>query len=337
METLRGCLIGCGYFGRIQLDGWRRVTGARMVAVCDVDAARAGAGAAEFDLREYGDIETMLDHERPDFVDIATRPAAHLPLVELAAARRIPVLCQKPLANTWAEAVAICETARRAGIRLMVNENWRWQPWYRRMRDLLDRQALGRLVFYWFHCRRRDGWGERPYPNQPYFKEMPRLLVLETLVHFLDTARFLFGEIEEIYCQVERVNPVIAGEDLAVMVLRHQGGLRGVIDGHRFAEPEQENGQAMCEARLEGLDGVLRLRGQGDLWLGSEKLFDPIGIPGYKGDSCRATQQHFVDCLLSGVPFESEGEDYLRRTFRAVEACYQSAAENRPIRMTNGI
>jgi predicted dehydrogenase len=93
----------------------------------------------------------------------------------------------------------------------------------------------------------------------------------------------------------------------------------------------------MCEARLEGLDGVLRLRGQGDLWLGSEKLFDPIGIPGYKGDSCRATQQHFVDCLLSGVPFESEGEDYLRRTFRAVEACYQSAAENRPIRMTNGI
>lgn len=192
-------------------------------------------------------------------------------------------------------------------------------------------------MFYRFHTRRRDGGGAKPYPNQPYFKEMPRLLVLETLVHFLDTARFLFGDIEEIYCQTERVNPVIVGEDLAVMVLRHQGGLRGVIDGHRFAEPAEEGGQAMCDARVEGLQGVMSLGGNGDLWWGKERVFDPTGIPGYKGDSCRATQQHFVDCLASGAPFESEGEDYFRHTVAAVEAAYRSAAENQPIRMTNSL
>ena len=337
MEMRKGCLIGCGYFGRIQLDGWRRVAGARIEALCDVDRTKAYVAAAEFGASDYGDVEQMLEEKRPDFVDIATRPASHLPLVRLAAARGMPVLCQKPMASTWEEAVEIAETAKRAGIRLMINENWRWQPWYRRMRELLDRQALGRLVYYRFHVRRRDGWGEKPYPNQPYFKEMPRLLVLETLVHFLDTARFLFGEMEEVYCQTERVNPVIGGEDMAVIMLRHRSGLRGVIDGHRFAETEQEGGQAMCDARVEGLEGVLSLRGHGDLWLGSERVFDPTGIPGYKGDSCRATQQHFVDCLVSGAPFESEGEDYLRHTVAAVEAAYRSAAENRPVRMTNGI
>ncbi len=337
MRALRGGLIGCGYFGRIQLDGWRRVTGGRIEAVCDADPEKARAAAAEFGARAYADAAEMLERERPDFVDITTRPGTHPALVKLAAGRGLPVLCQKPMADTWEEAVEMAETARRAGIRLMIHENWRWQPWYRRMRERLDRGAVGKLVFYWFHMRSRDGWGERPYPRQPYFAEMPRLLVLETLVHFLDTARFLFGEIEEIYCQTGRVNPVIAGEDLAVMVLRHRSGLRGVIDGHRFAETEDEGGQAMCDARVEGVENVLRLRGNGDLWLGTERVFDAAGFPGYKGDSCRAAQQHFVDCLAAGTPFESEGEDYLRHTVAAVEAAYRSAAENRPVRMTNGL
>ncbi len=277
---LKGCLVG-GYFGRIQLDGWRRVNNARIEALCDIDVARAQACANEFGVRPYTDVAAMLERERPDFLDIVTRPAIHLPLVRLAAEKGVAVLCQKPMAETWADAVEIATVAKRAGIRLMMNENWRWQPWYRHVRQLLDEGAIGRPMFYRFHHRRRDGLGDSPYPHQPYFKDMPRLLIFETLVHFLDTARFLFGEIEEIFCRTARVNPVIAGEDLAVMVLRHASGLPGVIDGHRFSEPEQE-GPAMCDARIEGLHGVLRLRGAGDVWLGPERVFDPSGIPGYK-------------------------------------------------------
>jgi len=329
MRILRGCLIGCGYFGRIQLDGWQRVKGGGIGAVCDADFDRAEAAARDFGACPYGDAAEMLDRERPDFVDIATRPATHLPLVRLAAERGTAALCQKPMAETWAEALEIARVAADAGIRLMLNENWRWQPWYRRIRELLDRQAVGKPIFYRFHARRRDGLGDAPYPNQPYFKEMPRLLVIETLVHFLDTARFLFGEMERIYCQIERINPVIAGEDLAVMIIRHQSGLQGVIDGHRFADPETE-GPAMCDARIEGLDNVLAVRGSGEVWLGTERVFDPTGIPGYKGDSCRATQQHFVECLDSGEPFETGLERYLG-TVAAVEAAYLSAARNQPV------
>jgi len=333
MRTLRGCLVGCGYFGPIQLDGWRRVSGARIEAVCDAEASRAQACGAEFGARVYSQMETMLDQERPDFLHIVTRPSGHLPLLRLAAGRGVAALCQKPMADTWGEALEMVAAAGRGGIRLMMDENWRWQPWYRHLRRLLDQKAIGEVIYYRFHHRRRDGLGETPYPHQPYFKVMPRLLIFETLVHFLDTTRFLFGEIEQIFCQTRRISSVIAGEDLAVMLLRHQGGLAGVIDGHRFSEPDRE-GPAMCDARIEGLDGVLSLRGSGELWMGSERVFDPAGLPGYKGDSCRATQQHFVDCLLSGEPFETGGEEYLR-TLGVVEAAYRSAAENRPVHPAN--
>ena len=331
MRTLRGALAGCGYFGKIQLDGWRRVTGAHIEALCDLDPARLADCAAEFGARPYDDLDKLLDTERPDFLDLVTRPATHLRLIRFAASRGLAVLCQKPMAETWSDCLEIAAVARRSGLRLMMNENWRWQPWYRRLRELLDAGAIGRTIFYRFDARRRDGLGPAPYPNQPYFKDMPRLVVFEFLVHYLDTARFLFGPIDEIYCRLERVNPAIAGEDLAVMLVRHASGLTGVIDGHRFSDPDPD-GPAMSDARFEGLDGVLSLRATGELFLGAERVFDPTGLPGYKGDSCRATQQHFIDCLLADAPFETGPDEYLQ-TVAAVEAAYLSASENRPVRL----
>jgi predicted dehydrogenase len=273
----------------------------------------------------------MIARERPSFLDIVTGAEMHLPMVRLAAEHGIAALCQKPMANTWDEAVAIAAVARAAGIRLMMNENWRWQPWYRHMYGLVTQGRIGQPVFYRFHMRRRDGIGEAPYEGQSYMKDLPRLVLLNVLVHFFDTARFLFGDIDEVDCQTQRINPVIAGEDLAVSIVRHESGLRGTIDGHRFAEPEQ-GGSAMCDCRIEGLDNVLTLREQDNVYLGSEKVFSAAGIPGYKGDSCRAAQQHFVDCLRSGTAFETEADQYLR-SVACVEAAYRSAATNRPVRV----
>ncbi len=327
---LKGVTIGCGFFSRIQMQGWQRVNGARIVAACDLDRSKAEQFGRDFGLRPYVDAAEMLDAEQPDFVDIATRPATHLALVELAAGRGLPVLCQKPMAETWEEGRAIAKVARAAGLRLMLNENWRWQAWYRKIRELLTAGRIGRPFFYQMQTRNRDGLGENPYPNQPYFAEMPRLLVIETLVHHIDTARFLLGEIEEVYCQTGKLNPRIRAEDFAMIVLRHASGVRGLIDGNRASEPD-EAGPAMEASRFEGLEGVIRLRPSGEVWLGSERVFSASGIPGYRGDSCRATQQHFVDCLVSGEPFETEASDYLRKTVAVVEACYRSAGENRPV------
>src|SRR5687767_15113856 len=123
----KGAIVGCGYFGQIHLEAWRRMPEADLPAACDVDLEKARASAP----RAYSSVEEMLDVEKPDFLDIATRPESHLPLVRIAAERGIPVICQKPMAPSWTEALALVQTAEAAGIRLMIHENWRWQPWFR--------------------------------------------------------------------------------------------------------------------------------------------------------------------------------------------------------------
>jgi predicted dehydrogenase len=327
---LKGVTAGCGFFSRIQMESWKRVRGAEIAAACDLDPAKRESFTKDFGLRAYADAAEMLDVEKPDFLDIATRPASHLPLVREAAKRGIAVLCQKPAAETWQEACEIARTARQAGIRCMINENWRWQAWYRRIHELLGAGRAGKLFYYHIATRNQDGLGQAPYPNQPYFAQMPRLLVFETVVHHIDTARFLLGEIEEVYCQTQRWNPVIQAEDFAILVLRHANGIRGVIDANRLSPPD-EAGPAMEVSRFEGFDNVIRLFHSGDVLLGDRKEFSAEGMPGYRGDSCRATQQHFADCLASGKEFETEAADYLRKTLAVVEACYRSAAENRPV------
>ena len=330
---LKGVTVGCGFFGRIQMESWKRVEGSEIVAACDLDAERLQSFTADFDLKGYSDADEMLDAEKPDFLDIATRPAGHLPLVKKAAKRGIATICQKPMADTWEEAVRIAKTAQRRGIRLMLNENWRWQAWYRHTKSLLDEGRIGRPFYYHIATRQRDGVGDKPFANQPYFKDMPRFLIVEVLVHHIDTARFLFGDIDEVFCQTETLNPVMRAADFAMITLRHTSGVRGFIDGNRVVEPD-EPGPAMETVRIEGLDNKIRLLHSGDVLLGDERTFSADGVSGYRGDSCRATQQHFVDCLTSGKEFESEATDYLRKTVAAVEACYISADEHRPVRIS---
>jgi len=324
IATLRGGIVGCGFFAQFHIEAWRRTPGVELAAAADPDLARACQAAP----RAYSTAEEMFESERLDFVDIATRPDSHLPLVRLAAGRKIPVICQKPMAPTWADAVAMVDAAESAGIPLMIHENWRWQPWYRAAKGMLDRGEIGRPITYWFRTRRNDGAGPAPYSLQPYFAAMPRLLIYETLVHHIDTARFLFGDLVSIYAQTRRRNPVIAGEDQALLTLTH-AGICGIVDGHRFLDPEPD-GPAMGEACIEGESGVLRILSTGDIFRGSDKIWTNDVREGYRGDSVRATLQHFIDGLRSGGPFESAGSEYLK-TFRAVEAAYESVAERRAI------
>jgi D-apiose dehydrogenase len=325
---MRGALIGCGYFGQIQLEAWRRMSGVEIVAACDPVVEKAQSTA----LRAYDDVEKMLDSESLDFVDIATRPDTHVALIAAAIRRRLPVICQKPMAPSLEDAAQIVKLAKDSGVRVMIHENWRWQPWYREAKRRIEAGDIGQPTTYYFRHRQRDGLGPNPYPNQPYFKEMPRLLMYETLVHYIDTARFFFGEIEGVYARTRRQNPVIKAEDGATIVLEHPG-VTGTISGNRYLNPEKP-GPAMGEAFLEGDESWIRIMANGDLSLGGELVWQWPATEGYKGDSVKATQQHFVECLGSGQPFESEVDEYMP-TFAAVEAAYRSAESGVRVRTSS--
>jgi D-apiose dehydrogenase len=333
---LRGVGVGAGYFSHFQYEAWQRIPEVEIVALANRELDRGREVAAKYGISrtyDWSELDTMLEREKPDFIDIITPPETHLHAVRLAAQRRIAVICQKPLAPTLEEAAAVVETTRRAGVRFMVHENWRWQPWYREMRRQLDAGTLGELFSISVRMRTGDGWPADAYlARQPFFRTYPRLLVYETAVHFLDTFRFLGGEIESVYARLQKRNPVIAGEDAGQIVCGFRSGATAVFDSSRYNETEAADPRyTFGTVRLDGSKGHLELDAEGNLRL---KL---LGQPAreieyvrdrrrFGGDCVYATQRHFVDCMLSGREFESTGDDYLK-TVALVEACYRSAAE----------
>lgn len=333
---MRGVLIGAGFFAGFHAEAWRRTPGAALVGVADLDAARARAFAERHGVAESSDdVEDLLHRLRPDFVDLATRPDVRLPIVALAARLQIPVLCQKPLADTWQQARRLVGLCEEAGTRLIVHENWRFQPWFRECARLVQDGAVGQPLVVSFRMRTGDGRGEQPYAVQPYFRTMKRFLIHETCVHFIDTFRFLMGEIVEVSCRVARFNPRITGEDATWIHLCFSSGARGHIDANRLTGPHPAP-VAFGETRIEGESGTLRIDGEGRIWIGGaggapESLHSwSAPAEGYKGDSVRAFQEHAIAALRGGAPAETEGNDYLN-SVAAVFACYRSAEENRVV------
>jgi len=341
MNALRGLCVGAGYFANFHLDAWKRIPGAEIVALCDKDQARLREASGEFQIDQtFSSLEEALDNTTVDFVDIITPPASHLELVQIAAQRGLPVICQKPLAPDLATAQEIVRTAEEAGIRFMVHENFRFQPWHREVKQLIESGAIGSKQ-HSIHCRTRmgDGWGDDAYlGRQPYFREMPRFLVQETGVHFIDTFRYLVGEIVEVYCLSHQYNEVIQGEDSVQLSVRFSGGATGFWDANRYNESLSENPRYTFGAfQIEGNEGTIWVAEDGSITL---KRLGELPAPhdyehqqiGFAGDCVKATQQHFIDCLRDGSSFETNGLDYLIN-LNVVEATYLSAAQNRPVRI----
>jgi predicted dehydrogenase len=339
-HTLRGVGIGAGYFSHYHYAAWSRIPQIAITALHDRDRAKAEGVAAQYKIPHvYASVEEMLDREQPDFVDIITPPPTHLAFVRAAADRGIHVICQKPLAPTYAECVALVEVTRNAGVRLMVHENFRWQPWHREIKRLLDDNVLGEPFSLYFRSRPGDGWAEDAYlARQPFFRDYPRLLLYETGIHFIDTFRYLLGEVESVYARLRRLNPVIRGEDSGHVVLGFASGATAIWDANRYNENEARDPRlTFGEMRLDGSKGHVELDNDGALTI------KPLGQPSYRhaypcerrgfgGDCVYALQRHFVDCMLDGAPFAVAPEDYLK-SVQVMEACYASAAAGEVIRL----
>ncbi|HEX4273366.1 MAG TPA: Gfo/Idh/MocA family oxidoreductase [Rhizomicrobium sp.] len=333
MKRFRGVAVGTGYFSQYHFDAWRRCEGAEITAIAGLDAAQAQATAARYGIaRVYGDVAEMLGREKPDFIDIITPPATHNALVTLAAEHGVNILCQKALAPTLEEARGLVEIAARADVRLMVHDNFRFQPWHRETRRLLDLGIIGALQSISCRTRLGDGWGQDAYlTRQPYFRDMPQFLVFETGVHFIDVYRYLGGEIVSVFARLRRLNPAIKGEDCGVVLFDFASGASGSWDADRYheslaADPRYTFGEFL----LEGERGALRIDSQGGIelhLLGSAPVqhdYAPSRY-GFAGDSVAATFAHFIARLADGAPFETSGADYLR-TLAVQDAVYASAA-----------
>jgi predicted dehydrogenase len=238
------------------------------------------------------------------------------------AERGLAIICQKPMAPDWATACRMVELSERHGVRFMIHDNWRWQSWYRAAGAMIARGDVGTPLNYGFRCQVSHGTGDEPYPKQAYFRQLERFLIDEVLVHHIDTARFLFGDISSIYAEGARRNPRMAGEDHAILVLRHANGAMGAVEGHAFVK--DSSSPTLDEAIFEGELGTIRVSSLGEIWFREQRIWTDNQERGYRGDSVYGCQAHFIDCLKSGRQFESEAREYLEKTFAAVEGAYSS-------------
>jgi predicted dehydrogenase len=326
---LRGGMIGCGFFAANHLNAWAGVEGAEIVALCDRDPGRLAAAAQRFAVgRSYADAAEMLATERLDFVDIATTVPTHRPLVELAAGAGVHMICQKPFADGMADARAMVAAAAAAGRTLMVHENFRWQSAIRRARA--EMAAIGRP--FWGRVSFRSGFDV--YAAQPYLATDARFIIQDLGIHCLDVARFLFGDVATLAAATQRVNPRIRGEDVATMLLVHEGGATSVVDcSYASRLPRETFPETLLE--IEGETGSLRLDPGYRLTVhaaGETRVIDaappllPWAEPPWHNiqESVFAIQEHFVDCLRDGRSPETSGKDNLA-TLALVYAAYDSA------------
>ncbi len=336
-DPVRVTAIGSGYFSQFHYDGWARMDNVQIVGMCARDREAAQALAGRYGVPAiYDDLDEMLDETRPDLLDIITPPQTHADFVKAAMDRGIHAICQKPFCPTLEEAHQAIACAKQAGKLLVVHENFRFQPWYRQIKAMLDEGALGDVYSVSFRMRPGDGQGPEAYlSRQPYFQEMPRFLVHETAIHFIDTFRYLFGDVSSVLADLRRLNPVIAGEDAGVILFRFASGVRGVYDGNRLADHIAQNRRfTMGDMLIDGSAGTLRLDGNGGLWLRAhgDNEEKPVEYDwsdrGFAGDCVYKTNRHVIEHLVKGTPLENTAAEYLTN-LKIEDAVYRSSEERR--------
>ena len=335
MSDLRGAIIGCGFFARNHLNAWNDVVGAGLVAVCDLDLAKAEAAAALTGAKPYTDAGAMLAAERLDFVDIATTMESHEALMALAADHKIAAICQKPFAPDLAAVRRILARADASGRPIMVHENFRFQTPLIAAQKVVASGAIGKPFFA--HISWRTGYDV--VAGQPYLAETKRFIILDLGIHVLDIARFIMGEVREIYARTQRTMPVAIGESQATMLLEHtDGALSEVVCTYTNRIEPDPFPQTLIE--VDGEAGSLRLLRDYRLEIhrpGEVEVREvPPGRPSWADprwalaqESVLTTQQHWVDCLREGREPMTSGRDNLK-TFALVEAAYASAASGQP-------
>lgn len=348
----KGVMVGAGYWSGVQLDAWAKVANVEIIALADQQKDRLDPTAAKYGIsRSYLDAMEMIEKEEFDFLDICTRPYSHLPLVKAGTEKGVPVICQKPLGETLEQAKEIVELCRAAGVRFMVNENVRWQPWFLKVKELLDNGSIGQpfsaIIQTAPPLTRPQGL---QLSQQPYFETMEKLITYELSVHFLDTCRFLFGEASSIYSKLHRVAD-IAGDDVSISILdfRPEGPITIVkntwaavpIKGLEItADKAAWNGEFWGGIIVQGTDGTVMVRPEGVVELYQDGDIANWPYPDLTQrwqfpedalwESLYLTQKHFIDCLASGKPFVTSGEETLK-TMALVYGAYQSSETGMPV------
>ena len=259
-------LVGYQFMGKAHSNAYRQVAAffpqleavPVMKAICGRNEEAVKAAAKQFGWESYEtSYEALVKREDIDLVDVCVPGNMHAPITIAAVEAGKHVLCEKPLANTLAEAQQMLAAAEKAGVVHMLCHNYRRAPAVQLAKRLIDEGALGRI--YHFRGTYLQDWIVDP--------EFPLVWRLRKEIagsgvhgdlnaHLIDLARFLVGEIAEVCGMMEtfiKERPQLAAiddrlggtaaaergevtvDDAAAFLARFENGALGTFESTRFA------------------------------------------------------------------------------------------------------
>lgn len=343
MKTKKFAILGCGFWSQFQLGGWQEIEGNECVALFNRTLSRAKDLGKRFGVHKYYDnAEELLRNEELDFIDIITNVETHEEYTTLGAKYGVDVICQKPMTDSLESAKRMMQVTKEAGIRFYVHENYRWQPQFRRVKQILDSGVIGKP----FRCVTEFNTAFPVFETQPFLAELEQFALTDQGSHQFDVLRYLFGEATSIYTQIQTVNPTITGEDVATSILRMNSGVV-CIQQISFSSPLEKEIFPQTLLRIEGEKGSIRLDADFKLYIttpeGTNK--EKVSMKVYPWQTERLVPEpesivninkNILDDMLGKGKAENTGNDNFE-TVKLVWAAYESANQNQVIQMNSFI
>ncbi|NKQ36452.1 MAG: Gfo/Idh/MocA family oxidoreductase [Chloroflexi bacterium] len=324
-------IAGTGFMGSTHAAAWA-ATDAEIVGFVTKDTVTGPKLAAQYQARIYPDLPAMLADV--DVVDICTPTHLHEEMVLTAAAAKKDILCEKPLARTLEQGRNMLTAVAEAGVKFMVAHVVRFFPEYAQAKAQVAAGAIGipavlRLTRGTFQPKKAaDNW----------FVEFEKSggMMLDLMIHDLDYARWVAGDVETVYAK--NISGSFAGADVdhGLAILTHRSGAISHVEGSWAYPPP------LFRTRLEiaGDNGLLQyssdetvaiqlhLRPQGD------ETIPDVPLPGspLNEDPYTTEIKAFYDCLVADTAVPVTGEDGLAALQIAL-AAIESARNGRPVHL----
>jgi len=259
MQQIGVGIVGCGGVTlQNHIPGLAMCADAKVVALCDTDAACLERAARETGVRtttnKYEDVIARSDVQA---VIIATPNITHAPIAQAAIAAGKHVLCEKPIAMNYADALAMYRAAEAKGVRNMSAFTYRFVPAMRYLAHLVKSGALGQ-PYHFRSCRLQD-WGRRSLGWRQVAKLAGTGELGDMLSHRIDFSQMLLGRMERLVANTKRYFDDRSGqasdlEDWVAILTEFANGATGVLESSKIATGRNESWRSQDYLELNGSD-----------------------------------------------------------------------------------
>ncbi|MBO3804115.1 MAG: Gfo/Idh/MocA family oxidoreductase [Candidatus Brockarchaeota archaeon] len=240
-SPLRTAILGCGGIAGVHAAILSKLKEVKLVAYCDVRLEAANAFNHQYSAGKgavYQDFREMLDKTGLDLLCICLPPFAHSDEVELAAEKNVNVFIEKPIALDMKTAERMVASVERSGVKSQVGFMFRFGEAVEVAKRMISSGEAGKAGLftarYFCNSLHAPWWRER---------EKSGGQVVEQVIHIYDVSRYLLGEVESAYCQMDnafhREVEKYTSEDASATVLRFRNGALATIAATNGAIPNR--------------------------------------------------------------------------------------------------